>query len=126
MSSTLSSTAAYVQKDSSVDSGHVAAIIVCMLIGLVVLCYGIYRLAKRYCPNMLLAMSPQDNSPRLARSSSAQQIDYNTQHTAATDKAQQQEVDKKGDSHAIEMPSPLSINEQWTIRDAPAEDEDTA
>ena len=129
----MSSTAVQ-HNDSSVESGHIAAIIVCMLIGLIALCYVIYRLTQRYCPNMLLAITPQDNARPLARLSSddSQQCEYERQaaemaaHMAADDNAEQ---GKKSDSHVLDMAgaaSPLSINEQWTIRDAPAEDEDVA
>jgi len=131
-SSSSSSTAGSVT-DSSVESTHIAAIIVCTLIGLTALCYVIYRLTQRYCPNMLLAITPQDTTRPLARATSQQHDEYGTRaaemasHMAADSKTQQL-VDKKGDSHTLDMPaaSPLSVNEQWTVRDAPAEDEDTA
>ena len=134
----LSSSSTGVQSgDSSVESGHIAAIIVCMLLGLIVFIYATYRLAKRYCPNMLLAITPQDTHPTLTRSASKQQVNSNeyeqqaaemAAHMASADK-QQQAAGKKADSHVMDIEpaaSPLSINEQWTVRDEAAHDEDTA
>ena len=111
--------------DSSVESGHIAAIIVCIFIGLTAVCYAIYRLSKRYCPNMLDAITPQEH-PTLAVHSAKQQSEYEQRatemasHMAAGDKAERA---KKSDSHVVDVQSPLSANEQWTVRDAPAEDE---
>ena len=128
---TVSSTAGN-YPDSSVESGHIAAIIVGILVGLTILCYAVYRIAQRYCPNLLLAITPQDNARPLARAAHSQQSDYDSRaaemaaHMAAADR-KSAHSDKKADSHAIDMPavaSPLSVNEQWTVRDAPAEDED--
>ena len=128
--SSASSSTAVQATDSSVESGHIAAIIVCILVGLTLLCYAVYRLAQRYCPNMLLAITPHDNHRPLARHSATTHSDYEQHaaqmaaHMAAVDgKAQ---YDKKPDSHGIDIASPLSVNEQWTVRDAPAEDEDNA
>ena len=138
LDSSSSSSTGHHANDSSVDSGHIAAIIVCMLIGLVILCYAIYRLAKRYCPNMLLAITPQDSQRTLTRDATKEQSEYEQHaaemaaHMAAADKHQQQQkqADKeKGDNHTVDMDAaafPLSINEQWTVRDEAAHDEEMA
>ena len=119
--------------DSSVESGHIAAIIVGVLLGLTLLCYITYRLAQRYCPNLLQAITPQDSPRPLNQASFQQQKERERRadtemaaQSAAEDRAQ---LDKKGNSHAEDMAaaaSPLSVNEQWTVRVTPAEEEDAA
>ena len=111
--------------DSSVESGHIAAIVVCIFIGLTAVCYAIYRLSKRYCPNMLDAITPQEHPSQHAltqkqHSEYEQRVTEMAAHMASGDKAEQT---KKADSHVVDVASPLSANEQWTVRDAPAEDE---